>query len=108
MNRIKKLIPYLTFCSILWAQFDTPVTLTATEKEPMRSGEVASIIVEARMDPEWRIYALRNQGSGPVASKVTLTGDVVKKQGLVLEDKPQVKYDDAYETTKRTHKGGTS
>ena len=108
MNRIKKLIPYLTFCSILWAQFDTPVTLTATEKEPMRPGEVASIIVEARMDPEWRIYALRNQGSGPVASKVTLTGDVVKKQGLVLEDKPQVKYDDAFETTTRTHHGGTS
>ena len=85
MNRIKKLIPYLTFCSILWAQFDTPVTLTATEKEPMRSGEVASIIVEARMDPEWRIYALRNQGSGPVASKVTLTETSLKSKDWFLK-----------------------
>ena len=74
----------------------------------MRSGEVATIIVKAEMDDEWRIYALRNQGKGPVASKVTISGDIVKDIGMVQEKEPLVKYDDAFETTTRTHHGGTS
>ena len=60
------------------------------------------------MDDEWRIYALRNQGKGPVASKVSISGDIVQDVGMVLEEDPIVKYDDAFETTTRTHHGGTS
>lgn len=104
----KKIIHFFALSSVLWSQFDTPVSLSVFEKEPMRAGEVASVIVKAEMDPEWRIYALRNQGTGPIASKVTLIGDIIKEQGLVLEDEPKVKYDDAFETTTRTHHGGTS
>ena len=94
--------------SLVWAQFETPVILSATQKEDVRSGEVATIIVRAEMDDEWRIYALRNQGKGPVASKVTISGDIVKDIGMVQEKEPLVKYDDAFETTTRTHHGGTS
>jgi len=108
MHLSKKIIHFFALSSVLWSQFDTPVSLSVFEKEPMRAGEVASVIVKAEMDPEWRIYALRNQGTGPIASKVTLIGDIIKEQGLVLEDEPKVKYDDAFETTTRTHHGGTS
>ena len=108
MHPFKKIIHFFALSSVLWSQFDTPVSLSVFEKEPMRAGEVASVIVKAEMDPEWRIYALRNQGTGPIASKVTLIGDIIKEQGLVLEDEPKVKYDDAFETTTRTHHGGTS
>ena len=94
--------------SLVWAQFETPVILSASQKEDVRSGEVATIIVKAEMDDEWRIYALRNQGKGPVASKVTISGDIVKDIGMVQEKEPLVKYDDAFETTTRTHHGGTS
>jgi len=94
--------------SFIWAQFETPVTLSAIEKEPVRAGEVAKIVVTAKMDSEWRIYALRDQGKGPVASKVTLSGEIVKEIGMVIEEDPVVKYDDAFETTTRTHHGGTS
>ena len=94
--------------SLVWAQFETPVILSASQKEDVRSGEVATIIVKAEMDDEWRIYALRNQGKGPVASKVTVSGDIVKDIGMVQEKEPLVKYDDAFETTTRTHHGGTS
>ena len=94
--------------SLVWAQFETPVILSASQKEDVRSGEVATIIVKAEMDDEWRIYALRNQGKGPVASKVTVSGDIVKDIGMVQEKDPLVKYDDAFETTTRTHHGGTS
>ena len=103
-----KNITFLLFLSFTWAQFETPVTLSVVEKEPVRAGEVATIIVNAEMDDEWRIYALRNQGKGPVASKVTVSGKVVDEIGMVLEEDPVVKYDDAFETTTRTHHGGTS
>ena len=103
-----KNITFLLFLSFTWAQFETPVTLSVVEKEPVRAGEVATIIVNAEMDDEWRIYALRNQGKGPVASKVTVSGKVVDEIGMVFEKEPVVKYDDAFETTTRTHHGGTS
>lgn len=106
---IQKSIAISAFLSsLVWAQFETPVILSASQKEDVRSGEVATIIVKAEMDDEWRIYALRNQGKGPVASKVTISGDIVRDIGMVQEKEPLVKYDDAFETTTRTHHGGTS
>ena len=104
----KNLIISALLYSLAWAQFETPVTISISQKENVRSGEVATIIVNAEMDDEWRIYALRDQGKGPVASKVTISGDIVQEVGMVLEDDPIVKYDDAFETTTRTHHGGTS
>ena len=106
---IRKSITILFFLfSLGWAQFETPVSLSASLKEDVRSGEVATVIVKAEMDKEWRIYALRDQGKGPVASKITVSGDIIDVIGMVLEKEPKVKYDDAFETTTRTHHGGTS
>ena len=104
----KNIIISALLSSIAWTQFETPVTITLSQKEDVRPGEVATIIVDLEMDNEWRIYALRNQGKGPVASKVSISGDIVQDVGMVLEDDPIVKYDDAFETTTRTHHGGTS
>ena len=106
---IQKNITITAFLSSLaWTQFETPVTISLSQKENVRPGEVATIIVNAEMDDEWRIYALRDQGKGPVASKVTISGDIVQEVGMVMENDPIVKYDDAFETTTRTHHGGTS
>ena len=58
----KSIIISAFLSSLAWAQFETPVTISLTQKENIRSGEVATIIVNAEMDDEWRIYALRNQG----------------------------------------------
>ena len=104
----KNIIISALLSSIAWTQFETPVTITLSQKEDIRPGEVATIIVNLEMDDEWRIYALRNQGKGPVASKVSISGDIVQDVGMVLEEDPIVKYDDAFETTTRTHHGGTS
>ena len=104
----KNIIISALLSSIAWTQFETPVTITLSQKEDVRPGEVATIIVNLEMDDEWRIYALRNQGKGPVASKVSISGDIVQDVGMVLEEDPIVKYDDAFETTTRTHHGGTS
>ena len=63
----KNIIISALLSSIAWTQFETPVTITLSQKEDVRPGEVAKIIVNLEMDDEWRIYALRNQGKGPVA-----------------------------------------
>ena len=63
----KNIIISALLSSIAWTQFETPVTINLSQKEDVRPGEVAKIIVNLEMDDEWRIYALRNQGKGPVA-----------------------------------------
>jgi thiol:disulfide interchange protein DsbD len=92
--------------TMLWGQFASPVSLSAKAESAARAGEVVNIIVTAKMDAEWKIYALRNQGEGPIATRVVATGTVVKTSGMVLEDEPIEKYDDGFLTNTRTHQGG--
>ena len=107
LNKSKNIIFLsLFFLTSLWAQFDTPVTLSAKAEEGARAGEVVDIVVTATMDEEWKIYALRDQGKGPVASRVIVTGDAIAEAGMVLEEAPIEKYDDGFETNTRTHEGG--
>ncbi len=93
----------LTF---LWAQFESPVTLSAKSENTARAGEVVNIIVTAEMDAEWKVYALRDQGEGPIATRVTVVGEAVEEAGMVLEEEPVEKYDDGFLTNTRTHQGG--
>ena len=108
MNRFIKTIILIGFFSIshLWGQFESPVTLSAKAESSVRAGEVVNIIVTAEMDAEWKIYALRDQGEGPIATRVVVTGEIIEASGLVWEDEPVEKYDDGFLTTTRTHQGG--
>ena len=113
---MKKLILSLSLIllpNLLIGQFDTPVKINISIKEPARAGEVVSVVVSATMDAEWKIYSLRNQGTGPsgvgpTASRVTVSSDAIEKLGMVLEDDPVAKYDDAFEITTRSHQGGVN
>ena len=108
MNRFIKTIILIGFFSIshLWGQFESPVTLSAKAESSVRAGEVVNIIVTAEMDAEWKIYALREQGEGPIATRVVVTGEIIEASGLVWEDEPVEKYDDGFLTRTRTHQGG--
>jgi len=108
MNRFIKTIILIGFFSIshLWGQFESPVTLSAKAESSVRAGEVVNIIVTAEMDAEWKIYALRDQGEGPIATRVVVTGEIIEASGLVWEDEPVEKYDDGFLTRTRTHQGG--
>ncbi|MEE8334859.1 MAG: cytochrome c biogenesis protein CcdA [Candidatus Neomarinimicrobiota bacterium] len=88
------------------AQFITPVTITANAPESARAGEVALIRVTAEMDEKWHIYALRNVGEGPIASKVFVTSEAVEEVGRVTENEAIEIYDEGFETTTRYHQGG--
>jgi hypothetical protein len=50
-----------------------------------RAGEVANVVVTAKMDSEWKIYALRDQGKGPIATRIAVVGEIIKESGMVLE-----------------------
>ena len=108
MNRFIKTIILIGLFSIshLWGQFESPVTLSAKAESSVRAGEVVNIIVKAEMDAEWKIYALRDQGEGPIATRVVVTGEIIEASGLVWEDEPVEKYDDGFLTRTRTHQGG--
>ena len=92
----------------LWAQFETPVTLSAEAESSARAGEVVNILVTASMDAEWKVYALRDQGEGPIATRVVVTGDAIESAGMVLEPETEPKYDDGFLTNTRTHQGGVT
>lgn len=108
MNRFIKTIILIGLFSIsyLWGQFESPVTLSVKAESSVRAGEVMNIIVTAEMDAEWKIYALRDQGEGPIATRVVVTGEIIEASGLVWEDEPVEKYDDGFLTNTRTHQGG--
>ena len=108
MNRFIKTIILIGLFTIshLWGQFESPVTLSAKAESSVRAGEVVNIIVKAEMDAEWKIYALRDQGEGPIATRVVVTVEIIEASGLVWEDEPVEKYDDGFLTTTRTHQGG--
>ena len=100
------LISVLFLLSPLFSQFQSPVTISAKIESNARAGEVAKVVVTAEMDSEWKIYALRDQGEGPIATRVTVLGDIIKDSGLVEEDEPIEKYDDGFLTETKTHQGG--
>ena len=91
----------------VFAQFQDPVTLSAEAKTSARAGEVVDIIVRAEMDDEWHIYAIYDVPEGPIASKISVSGDAVEKSGRVIEQEPIVEWDEGFEMETRFHKGNS-
>ena len=50
---MRKIIISTFLLSILWAQFKTPVELSAFIEDQARPGEVSSVAIKATMDQEW-------------------------------------------------------
>ena len=108
LSNIKKtlFVSLALFPNLIFAQFQTPVTLSAKVEDIVRAGEVANVVVNLSMDDEWWVYALRDQGKGPVASNVSIVSDIIDQSGKVLEEEPTEKYDEGFLTTTKFHKGG--
>ena len=108
LSNIKKalFVSLVLLPNLILAQFQTPVTLSAKVEDIVRAGEVANVVVNLSMDDEWWVYALRDQGKGPVASNVSIVSDIVDQSGKVLEEEPTEKYDEGFLTTTKFHQGG--
>ena len=74
---MKRYIFYFLLFTKIFSQFKTPVEISSEVIGNVRAGEIVEISITAEMDEEWYIYALRDQGQGPTASKVTLSSDFI-------------------------------
>ena len=105
---MKRYIFYFLLSTIIFSQFKTPVEISSEVIGNVRAGEIVEISITAEMDEEWYIYALRGQGQGPTASRVTLSGDFIDEIGKVIESDPLSKYDENFATNTRIHQGGAN
>ena len=91
--------------AVILAQFQDPVSVSADVKDPARAGEVVNISVQAKMDDEWHIYALYDVPDGPIASRISTSGDGIETKGRVIEPAPILEWDDGFEMETRFHRG---
>ena len=103
----KSILFYYLLLGITYGQFKTPVTVTAEIAGAVRAGEVAMVTIKAAMDDEWHIYALKNAGSGPIATRVNVSGDLVAEQGQVEHRDPIEKFDEGFGVNTRFFQGTT-
>ena len=104
----KSILFYYLLLGVTYGQFKTPVTVTAEiAAGAVRAGEVAMVTIQAAMDDEWHIYALKNAGSSPVATRVSVSGDLVTEQGQVEHRDPIEKFDEGFGVKTRFFQGST-
>ena len=106
MNIKHTFIALFAFLTVVWGQMN-PVTVSASVDSPARAGEVVYVNMTAEMEQEWHIYALVDAGEGPIATKITVTGDYVSRQGKIDEPQPIEKFDEGFDTITRYHEGTT-
>lgn len=106
MNIKQTFIVLFTLLTVVWGQMN-PVTLSASVDSPVRAGEVVHVNMTAKMEQEWHIYALHDAGEGPIATKITIIGDYVSRQGKIDEPQPIEKFDEGFDTITRYHEGTT-
>lgn len=102
--RLRPVIPFILLAfSALSGQFKDPVLIRGEIKEPVRSGEVAHVEIQAEMESGWHIYAINDVIPGPVPTKIYITGDPVEEQGYIDEPDPIVKYDEGFQQETAYH-----
>lgn len=95
-NQLRNAVSLLIFLAglSLTALAQNPVTITAkVEKEQLKPGEKTKVLVTAKLDPGWHLYALTQPGP-PKAAKLEIdeTGPFAL-DGKVLQPKPKI-YED--------------
>ena len=93
---------------ITCGKIKTTVTVTAEIVGAVRAGEVTIVTIQAAMDDEWHIYALKNAGKGPIATRVNVSGDLVAEQGQVEHREPIEKFDEGFGVKTRFFQGTTA
>ena len=70
-----------------------------------RAGESAQIVIVAKIDPSWHIYALHVAPNGPVATTLTLTVPGVLQAGAAVEKAPMQVMDKGFGVKLAEHEG---
>ncbi|MFH1851186.1 MAG: protein-disulfide reductase DsbD domain-containing protein, partial [Candidatus Neomarinimicrobiota bacterium] len=92
---------------LLSAKFAKPAQADVQAPTGVRAGEVAEVEVTVTMERRWHIYGVYGIKGGPIATRIEVKGDAVKKAGPVVEPTPIVKFDEGFQVNTRFHQGTT-
>ena len=86
---------------------ENPVTIQLEHIEKARAGEVLSVPIKLKMDPEYFIYSIYKTSQGPLPTSINLTGQAIETVGQVIEPDPKYKWDKGFETNSYYHTNGS-
>ena len=86
---------------------ENPVTIQVEQIQNARAGEVLSVPIKVKMDPEYFIYSIHKTSQGPLPTSINLTGQAVEIVGTVVEPEPKYKWDKGFETNSYYHTSGS-
>lgn len=93
--------------TLLFGQFEDPVSVSASVKENVRAGEVIEVQVIFSIENGWHIYGMEEIENGPIPTSIKIVGEAVAKQGIIVEPEPIVSYDEGFEMDIPHHSGRT-
>ena len=91
--------------TLVFGQFEDPVTVTASVNENARAGEVIEVQVILSVEKGWHIYGMEEIESGPIPTSIQIVGKAIAKQGSIVEPNPIVSYDEGFEMDIPHHDG---
>ena len=106
---MKYIYIYLLLISVGFSQSSENPVRISTSINPLiaRAGEVVEIELNALMTKEWHIYSVYKTTDGPLATEISVGGDIVGSVAPLIEPNPIHKYDQGFETDTYYHEGDT-
>ncbi|MCK4904117.1 MAG: hypothetical protein KAS35_05450, partial [Candidatus Marinimicrobia bacterium] len=97
MSINKQFIGILLLTTLLFGQFEDPVSISVSARESARAGEVVEVQVIFYIDRGWHIYGMEEIESGPIPTSIQIVSEAIEKQGITVEPEPIVSYDEGFE-----------
>ena len=108
MNTKKLLIGIFLFsATLLFGQFEDPVSVSASVRENARAGEVIEVQVIFSIEKGWHIYGMERIENGPIPTSIEIVSEAIEGQGVIVEPEPIVSYDEGFEMAIPHHEGRT-
>ena len=105
MSINKQFIGILLLTTLLFGQFEDPVSISVSARESARAGEVVEVQVIFYIDRGWHIYGMEEIESGPIPTSIQIVSEAIEKQGITVEPEPIVSYDEGFEMDIPHHDG---
>lgn len=106
MRRLTTIFVGWLVAGLVWASPTEPVAWTASlAPDPVRPGEVATLVLRGQFDPGWHIYGV-TPVEGPTPTGFRLAEEsALTAAGSLVEPAPQLKHDEAFDVTVTYHEG---
>ncbi len=96
---------FLFSATLLFGQFEDPVSVSASVRENARAGEVIEVKVIFSVEKGWHIYGMEEIENGPIPTSIQIISEAIERQGIIVEPEPIVSYDEGFEMDIPHHEG---